>query len=975
MTKVPDVRSGAGSGWRRLVAIGAFFVVGILPACGGGDTSPPSDPGTPTGTTPGPVARLEVSPTSVVMTAAGEKRSLRVKAFDANGIEVPNPPLSFTSSRPEQVSVAADGAVGAVTGLGSALIGVASGTVAAAPVLATVVQTADGVVLVDDAQVTAPPLALTPDPNAAPGTAPQYSVRLSGVGRPAAGTLMVGTGGQPVAGRVVSTAAAGDQTDVVLETVPLPVLFKSAAIDVSYTAEQTTAWFQELAPQQPQAAGRTRSAAAAASPLSCKGSISRDVISVESKVKVTPSLAVGLKISLDQSRIRAFHLSADGKLEAAGKASIKVSLATTGSFGCKLKLGTIVLPVTGPLSVVLAPTLPIYAKVDISGQFGYPAASLSAEVKDTATLNMALDYSEDGGLEPTFDGSIKDEAKFDANVNEAIEQRMKASAFFGLSSSVALGNVVAALEVLDVEAGPQLEASFGSPYDVSQDAGFQAGFQAKKKLSIGYGGDIKDAIKALIGKDVFSFSPGLTIESVVATSPKSSSVTIDRDSFAKGDNVAFKVELDPSSVTLPVWGYNVKEVRIYRLVRDFTPLPTEVLVATAVAAPGQTSFDLTWVADVDGSAFDADTGKEMFYAFVVDSLLSPVSQFFPFELGDVKRDISPAFRLAGTGASIFAIGADGQLRAMGSNDAGSLGAGLPVGQGSDTPVAVLNSADVVSVTGSAWFGAMLKKDGSVWVWGWGPSIGSSSRDNPQPFLTLQSTPSDRNIAITSGYRSSAVVTSGGLVYRFGDTAGHEVAATQPGAVAAAEGLRHTLILTSAGKVYGWGDNRSGQIGTALAAPSYSSPVQVPNLSGIVAISAGDDYSLALKKDGTVWAWGDNSLGQLGLALGPGIVASPTQVPNLGAIKKISAGEKHALALDSDGRVWAWGYGDACRLGTGDTSSLPAPKPVFGGASDIDAGEFSSLFLRDGAVWRAGRIRGFTGDACLPELTSMPGSVK
>jgi alpha-tubulin suppressor-like RCC1 family protein len=125
----------------------------------------------------------------------------------------------------------------------------------------------------------------------------------------------------------------------------------------------------------------------------------------------------------------------------------------------------------------------------------------------------------------------------------------------------------------------------------------------------------------------------------------------------------------------------------------------------------------------------------------------------------------------------------------------------------------------------------------------------------------------------------------------------------------------------------------------------------------------------------VWSWGSNNRGQLGL--GPdavtGSVYSATQIPGLAGIRKISAGETHALALATDGTVYAWGLGDFCRLGTGDSATRNAPVAVATGVSDIDAGEFSSIFNIGGAIWRAGRTPGLNGDACALQPTLLGGS--
>src|SRR5579884_2980960 len=159
-----------------------------------------------------------------------------------------------------------------------------------------------------------------------------------------------------------------------------------------------------------------------------------------------------------------------------------------------------------------------------------------------------------------------------------------------------------------------------------------------------------------------------------------------------------------------------------------------------------------------------------------------------------------------------------------------------------------------------------------------------------------------------------------------------------GVVAMAAGGQHSLALKSDGTVWAWGYNYYGQLGTGnTGSPSMSSPAQVSGLSGVIAIAAGQYHSLALKADGTVWAWGSNNDDQLGTTAsgscytyssGP-CSATPVQVPITNVVA-IAAGQYHNLALRSDGTVWAWGYNSDGELGTGNAGSPSAtPARVLG----------------------------------------------
>src|SRR5438105_2496912 len=117
------------------------------------------------------------------------------------------------------------------------------------------------------------------------------------------------------------------------------------------------------------------------------------------------------------------------------------------------------------------------------------------------------------------------------------------------------------------------------------------------------------------------------------------------------------------------------------------------------------------------------------------------------------------------------------------------------------------------------------------------------------------------------------------------------------------------------QVVAWGYNYEGELGNGSFTPNppYGSatPAHVSGLTGVVAIAGGYFHSLALRSDGTVWAWGRNYEGQLGIGSfsknsPPYGSAIPVQVSGLTGVVAIAGGYFHSLALRSDGTVWAWG---------------------------------------------------------------------
>lgn len=157
---------------------------------------------------------------------------------------------------------------------------------------------------------------------------------------------------------------------------------------------------------------------------------------------------------------------------------------------------------------------------------------------------------------------------------------------------------------------------------------------------------------------------------------------------------------------------------------------------------------------------------------------------------------------------------------------------------------------------------------------------------------------------------------------------------------------HSLALKSDGTVWAWGRNNFGQLGNGKKHKT-NIPVQVNNLEDVIAIASGKWHSMALKSDGTVWTWGLNNYGQLGDGTFKNR-KTPVQVAGLTDVIAIAGGYLHSLALKSDGTVWAWGCNWSGQLGNETivgASEIPIQANSLFGISTIACGGDHGLAIR------------------------------
>jgi alpha-tubulin suppressor-like RCC1 family protein len=319
--------------------------------------------------------------------------------------------------------------------------------------------------------------------------------------------------------------------------------------------------------------------------------------------------------------------------------------------------------------------------------------------------------------------------------------------------------------------------------------------------------------------------------------------------------------------------------------------------------------------------------------------------------------------IAAGGSAAFLVRNDNTLLSWGANNGGVLGR-ASAADGTPQPLAL---AGVRSVVSGAWYASALLANGDVYAWGWGgnvgAAIGSSATDNPLP---VKVTGLANIRALSTRYQHTLALAANGDVYGFGPESsgalgpaigndGVRQIAGLADVRQVAAGEAHSLALLSDGTVWAWGSNSAGQLGALTDSTTQATPVQVTGLANIVAIAASSFGSFAVRRDGTVWSWGQATL--LGRT---GDTATALQVATLSSIVSLGAGNYNAFAIDSSGKVFGWGDNTAGRVGVVSTATIidvPTPlphSPVGSGTTQVIGGETMGLWLtRDGEVWAWG----------------------
>ena len=229
----------------------------------------------------------------------------------------------------------------------------------------------------------------------------------------------------------------------------------------------------------------------------------------------------------------------------------------------------------------------------------------------------------------------------------------------------------------------------------------------------------------------------------------------------------------------------------------------------------------------------------------------------------------------------------------------SVGKALPPGRAAPQLVNVMDTA------------LLLTPDGSLWQWG-----EMRLRMNPNTFERPSVSQIPRRVGFDSDWSQVAA------------------------------GFQHIVALKSDGSLWAWGANRNGEAGQLNITNFHDTPTRIGTESNWIRIAASDSHNVALKQDGSLWAWGWNAFGQLG----DGTTNSryfPTRIGNDNDWRAIAAGGEGSFALKTNGTVWGWG----ARVDL-------VPRQIAPGndwqAISADAGNLLVALKTNGTLYLAGR---------------------
>lgn len=308
------------------------------------------------------------------------------------------------------------------------------------------------------------------------------------------------------------------------------------------------------------------------------------------------------------------------------------------------------------------------------------------------------------------------------------------------------------------------------------------------------------------------------------------------------------------------------------------------------------------------------------------------------------------------------------LQSWGVNTNGSLGDGTITNRSS--PVSVAGGyTDWVQVSAGDSHSLALRANGTAWAWGTNTDgrLGDNSTTNKSSPVSVVGIIADWK-DISAGGSHSIAIEASGTIWAWGANSngelGDNTTTSRSSPVSVIGGIvdwkdisaggSHNLALRANGTAWAWGLNTDGRLGD-VSTVAKSSPVSVVGgFTDWVQVSAGSIHSLALRSNGTAWGWGGNTYGQIGDNTTNSTSSPVSVVGGFTDWVQVTGGTRHSLGIRANGTAWAWGFNGNGRLGDGTVTDNASPVSVIGGFTDwvqLSAGYSHSTGVRaNGTAW-------------------------
>ena len=330
---------------------------------------------------------------------------------------------------------------------------------------------------------------------------------------------------------------------------------------------------------------------------------------------------------------------------------------------------------------------------------------------------------------------------------------------------------------------------------------------------------------------------------------------------------------------------------------------------------------------------------------------------------------------------VMVLEEDGTVWTWGDNTYGQLGNGTT--NRVNAPVKILTG--VKSICAGRYHSVAIKNDDSLWAWGDNRYGQLGNKTNTDSYTPIQIMTGVKSVAVGDNF--TMAIKNDDRLWAWGNNQygqlgdGTEDDSNTPvriwmdvKSVSAGSGSFHSMAIMNDGSLWTWGNNQYGQLGNGKSTNS-NTPIQI--MTGVKSICTGCIHSTVIKNDDSLWTWGDNAVGQLGNGTdGNGDIDVVSYTPSqiMTDVKSTCAGVLHSMAIKNDGSLWAWGYSFTGEIGDGTIKNVKnTPIQIMTDVKSVSLGYMLSVALKnDGSLWVWGKNDyGQLGNNGATEYSSIP----